>query len=331
MALKRAAAPTAETLAAEKAAADAKANAAAQVEEVAADATATNTTATTGDVKDDAPPVGETKADEAKPDAATEAKPEAVVEPEPEPEAAADAAAATAQPEAKPEVVPEEKKEVAARTESTAVVTNAERQASASEQFTNDMAAQGYEGMAITGMSFDRLKLHEGRFQLGSEEISLGEELQLVVLSTRNIYVVRQYPGEGAEMFYSYSKQGLTLSDGTSAKDTLDKWLDEGYGTPDEPLDIKEYIEAMSQLKNREDEYNDHMVSLSIPPTSKARLAGAMAVGLRKFGCPPGDLVLKCSVGKKIGTGDKAFRPWNFSAVGDQYVLAAEAEAADAK
>lgn len=327
MALKRAAAPTEETLAAEKAAAEAKAEASAKVDDVKAAATTTETTATS-DVKDDAPPVGEAKPEDeadAAAAAATEAKPEA----EPEAEAAADAAA-EAQPEAAAdaaaEVKPEEIKprEVAVRTESTAVATNAERHATASEQFTQDMAAQGYEGLAITGMSFDRLKLHEAKFQLGSEEVSLGESLDLIVLSTRNIYVVRQYVGEGAEMFYSYDKHGLTLSDGTSAQDTLDKWLDEGYGDADHPLDIKEYIEAMSQLKNRDDEYNDHMVSLSIPPASKARLAGAMAVGIRKHNCPPGDLVLRCSVGKKVGTGDKAFRPWNFAAIGDQNVMAAE-------
>lgn len=324
MALKRAAAPTEETLKAEAEAAQAKADAAAKVDDVKAEANTTDTTAS-NDVKDDAPLVGEAKADaeakpeaEAKPDVkADEPKPEAEAKPEAKPEA-----------EAKPEVKPEEIKprEVAVVSESTAVTTNAERHANASEQFTQDMAAQGYEGLAITGMSFDRLKLHEAKFQLGSEEISLGEVLDLVVLSTRNIYVVRQYVGEGAEMFYSYDKHGRTLSDGSSAQDTLDKWLDEGYGTEADPLDIKEYIEAMSQLKNRDDEYNDHMVSLSIPPASKARLAGAMAVGIRKHNCPPGDLVIRCSVGKKVGTGDKAFRPWNFTAIGDQNVLAAEAE-----
>lgn len=319
MALKRAAAPTEETLATEKAAADAKAAAAAQVDDVKAEATTTETTAA-GDVKDDAPLVGDEKPEAEAATAATEAKPEA----EPETEAAAEPEAKP-EAEAKPEVQPEEvKQQVAVKTESTAVATNAERHATAAEQFTQDMAAQGYEGLAITGMSFDRLKLHEAKFQLGSEEISLGEVIDLVVLSTRNIYVVRQFAGEGAEMFYSYDKHGRTLSDGTSAQDTLDKWKDDGYGTPDEPLDIKEYIEAMSQLKNRDDEYNDHMVSLSIPPASKARLAGAMAVGIRKHQCAPGDLVIRCSVGKKVGTGDKAFRPWNFTAIGDQHVLAAE-------
>jgi hypothetical protein len=320
MALKRAAAPTEEALKAEAAALAAKQAAAKQPDD---EAKANDAANATSDVRDDAPPVGEVKGDEAKPDAVAEAKPEAKPEPEtagePEPEA-------KPQAEAKPEVKPEEIKprEVAVVPEGGAVITNAERHANASEQFTQDMAAQGYEGLAITGMSFDRLKLHEAKFQLGSEEISLGEQIDLVVLSTRNIYVVRQYPGEGAEMFYSYDKRGLTLSDGTSSKDTLDKWLDEGYGTDDEPLDIKEYIEAMSQLKNRDDEYNDHMVSLSIPPASKARLAGAMAVGIRKHQCAPGDLVLRCSVGKKVGTGEKAFRPWNFAAIGDQNVLATE-------
>lgn len=327
MALKRAAAPTPEALAAEQEALAAKQAESTKVTEEAKADAAADTTAST-DVKDDAPPVGDAKpdaddtaakADDAKTD---EVKTDPVAD-EAKPEAEAEAAAAT---EAKPEVTPEERKpqEVATRTESTAVATNAERHANASEQFTKSMAEQGYEGLAITGMSFDRLKLHEAKFQLGSEEVSLGEQLDLVVLSTRCIYVVRQYAGEGAEMFYSYDKHGLTLSDGTSAQDTLDKWKDEGYGTDDEPLDIKEYIEAMSQLKNRDDEYLDHMVSLSIPPASKARLAGAMAVGLRKFKCDPADLVIRCSVGKKVGTGDKAFRPWNFTAIGDQNVLAAE-------
>lgn len=324
MALKRAAAPTEETLAAEKAAAEAKANAAAKVDDVKAEATTTETTATS-DVKDDAPPVGD-----AKPEAEDEAAAatDAQSDPQPDAEPVAEAAAATEAETAaaKPEVQPEEIKprEVATVTEGAVAVTNADRHASAAEQFTKSMAEQGYEGLAITGMSFDRLKLHEAKFQLGSEEVSLGEVLDLVVLSTRNIYVVRQFAGEGAEMFYSYDKFGKTLSDGTSAQDTLDKWKDDGYGTETDPLDIKEYIEAMSQLKNRDDEYMDHMVSLSIPPASKARLAGAMAVGLRKFKCDPADLVIRCSVGKKVGTGDKAFRPWNFTAIGDQNAMAAE-------
>ena len=226
-----------------------------------------------------------------------------------------------AEPEKEPEaeVQAEEIKpqEVAVKAENTSVqVSNTERQAGAAKQFSQEMAAQGFEGLNLTGMSFDRVKLAEATFQLGSEEVDLGANIKVNILSTRNIYIVRQYAGEGAELFYSYDKHGKTLTDGSSAQETLDKWLEDGYGTPEAHLDIKEYIEAMAQLKDREDEYDEHMISLSIPPASKDRLAGAFAVGVRKFNCAPGELVIECSVGKKIGTGEKAFRPWNFKAIG---------------
>jgi hypothetical protein len=299
MALKRAAAPaeTTQTTAAATAAEVVKET----VQEVEAEVVETQAQ----QVQDE--PVVETQTE-----AAAEPAAEAAVEPE-----AAAKPAAEAEPAAE-EVQPEEvaTKDVAVKTESTAVVTNTERQASAAKQFTEDMASQGFEGLNITGMSFDRIKLDEGKFLLGSEEVPLGEEIEVNILSTRNIYIVRQFAGEGAELFYSYDRHGKTLSDGTSAQEILDEWLGDGYGTPDEPLDIKEYIEAMAQLKNREDEYDEHMVSLSIPPASKDRLAGAIAVGVRKNACAPGELIIKAKVGAKVGKGEKAFRPWTFTCVG---------------
>jgi len=231
------------------------------------------------------------------------------------------AAETEAEPEKEPEaeVQAEEIKpqEVAVKAETTAVqVSNTERQAGAAKQFSQEMAAQGFEGLNLTGMSFDRVKLDEGKFLLGSEEVDLNTSIKVNILSTRNIYIVRQYAGEGAELFYSYDKHGKTMTDGSSAQETLDSWLEDGYGTPEAHLDIKEYIEAMAQLKDREDEYDEHMISLSIPPASKDRLAGAFAVGVRKFNCAPGELIIECTVGKKVGTGEKAFRPWNFKAIG---------------
>jgi hypothetical protein len=234
---------------------------------------------------------------------------DAAPEAEPEAEAAASAEAAI-----EPEQIRD--KAVAVQTESPVALSNTERQAGAARQFSESMAEQGFEGLNLTGMSFDRVKLDEGKFLLGSEETEIGEQIDVNILSTRNIYIVRQGSFKDAELFYSYDKKGLTHSDGTSAQATLDEWAEEGYGVEGQPLDIKEYIEAMAQLKNRDDEYDEHMVSLSIPPASKDRVAGAFAVGTRKYNCAPGQLIIQCSVGKKIGTGDKAFRPWNFKAIG---------------
>lgn len=235
-------------------------------------------------------------------------------------EAHSNQAEAAAKPKATPNITPELKPEptaVAARNESTAVAqTNSERAKGAAAQFTEDMAQQGFEGLELNGMSFDRLKLDEGQFVLGSEEIKMGESIQVNIMTTRSIYVVRQHSGQKAEMFYSYDPQGLLKSDGSSAAEILAEWAADGYPSEDEPLQIKQYLEGMAQLVNRDDEYEGHMVSLSIPPASRPRLAGAVAVGQRKFACGPADLIIKCTVGAKIGKGDEAFRPWVFAAEG---------------
>jgi hypothetical protein len=231
-----------------------------------------------------------------------------------EPEATATTAAAEPEAEIEPEQI--KPQEVAVKTESGVALSNTERQAGAAKQFQEEMAAQGFEGLNLTGMSFDRMKLAEGQFQLGSEETNLGDSVDVQIFSTRSIYIVRQFPGNGAEMFYSYDPKGLTFTDGTSAEETLAEWRGDGYGVEGHPLEIKTYIEGMAQIKNRDDEFDDQMVSLSIPPASKDRLSGAFAVGIRKFGCTPGELLINCTVGKKIGTGEEAFRPWNFKAIG---------------
>ncbi|QBJ04524.1 hypothetical protein HOV23_gp049 [Pseudomonas phage Lana] len=307
MALKRAAAPTEDTT---------KTAAATAAEAVKETVKEVETAAVETQAQVQEEPVVETQQQAEAEDVQTAAEASATEQPAAEAEPVAEAAA---KPAAAAEVQPEERatNQVAVKPEGGAVqVSNTERQANAAQKFSQEMAEQGFEGLNLTGMSFDRVKLAEGTFQLGSEEVNLTDTINVNILSTRNIYIVRQFAGDGAELYYSYDKQGLTLSDGSSAQEIRDTWLEEGYGTPDEPLDIKEYIEAMAQLKNREDEYDEHMVSLSIPPASKDRLAGAIAVGVRKHLCAPGELILQCKVGKKVGSGEKAFRPWNFSAVG---------------
>ncbi|QYW06507.1 hypothetical protein uan_095 [Pseudomonas phage UAntarctica] len=225
--------------------------------------------------------------------------------------------AAKPEPETKDEIVPEQ-----AETSAVAVVKEGAvapgaapgQVGGAMQAFTAEMAAEGYEGMNLTGMSFDRVKLHEAQFLLGSEDVKLGELIHVQIMSTRSIYVVRQHEGQKAEMFYSYDPAGKFKTDGSSAQETLDEWYEEGYGTDEAPLQIKQYIEGMAMLVNRTDEYDQHMVSLSIPPASKDRLAGAFAVGRQRFRCAPGNLVIECKVGNKVGSGDEAFRPWVFKA-----------------
>lgn len=187
----------------------------------------------------------------------------------------------------------------------------AQARTNAMAEFAAAQAEAGFEGMNLTSMSFDRIKLHEGKFLLGSDEAELGTEFDCIIHSTRKIYVIRQSTDNDAESFYSYDPQGKTFTDGSSAEEKLQEWAEDGYGTEDSPLDIREYLEATATLVDRDDEYEDQMVMLSIPPASAARFAGAAAQAFAKFNrALLSDVVTRCSVGKKIGEGQKAFRPW---------------------
>ncbi len=208
---------------------------------------------------------------------------------------------------------------VAVRGESTnvAVVGEGERARGAMKAYiSQELAQEGFEDLELTGFSFDRIKLHEGKFKLGTEEVDLGEEFDCIIHSTRAIYVVRQSTDEDSEVYYSYDPEGKTLSDGSSAEEVLEKWRDEGYATEENPVDVKKYLEVMVTLTNRDDEYNDTMASLSIPPASRDRLAGAAAMAKQKYKVSPSGVITRCKVGKKTGEGKKAFRPWVFQVQG---------------
>ena len=184
-------------------------------------------------------------------------------------------------------------------------------QANAMAQFTDTMAEAGFEGLTLSSMSFDRIKLHEGQFKIGSDEAELGTDFDCIVHAIRKIFVVRQSTDNDAESFYSYDAKGATFTDGSSAAEKLQDWLEDGYGTEDEPLDIREYLECTATLVDRDDEYDEQMVMLSIPPASAARFSGVAAQAYMKFkGALLSDVVIRCTVGKKIGEGQKAFRPW---------------------
>lgn len=201
---------------------------------------------------------------------------------------------------------------VEASTDVAEVKSNTEMRAVTARQFAEQQAAAGFEGLELGAFSFDRVKLSEGKFLLGNDEEELGEAFNFIPLSTRALYTVSQSSDEDSKMFYSYDPKGLTLADGSSAEETLNEWKEEGYGTDEDPLVIKQYIEVMAELVDREDGHEGSMVSLSIPPASRQRFGGMGFQAMRKYNCQLDGVVVTASVGAKAGEGKKSFRPWNF-------------------
>ena len=193
-----------------------------------------------------------------------------------------------------------------------AKASNTELRQVTTAQFLAAQSDAGFEGLDLGSFSFERIKLDEGKFLMGANDEDLGTSISFTALSTRSLYIVRQSGDKDAEMFYSYCPKGTTTSDGSSSQDTLNKWLEDGFGDAENPLDIKKYLEVMAELTDRDDEHDGLMVSLSIPPASQQRFGGMAFQAARKFNRGLDGVVITATVGAKAGEGSKSFRPWNF-------------------
>lgn len=273
-------------------------------------------------VKDDAPLQGESTAQGEQAEAAAEVTSAVTTE-----EVKEDTLAL------KDEIKPEQRSVAVASAGTTVAAPASEQRKGVMQEFKEELAAEGFEDLEVTGMSFERVRLHEGTFKIGQDDAELGKEFKCQILSTRAIYVVRQDSSQDAEMFYSYDPAGQLKTDGSSAEETLAEWRSDGYGVEGSPLEIKPYREVMATLKGRDDEYDEMVVSLSIPPASVDRIAGVAFTAKQKFKRLPSGVITECKVGKLIGEGTKAFRPWVFKVTQtiEQYEAAVEAaEAAEA-
>lgn len=170
--------------------------------------------------------------------------------------------------------------------------------------------AAGFSGLEVDAFSFDRVKLQDGEFLMG-EATELGKSFNFKALATRPIYVVRQSNDQDAEVYYSYDPAGLTLIDGQSAEETLEKWKEDGYGVEGNPLDIKRYMEVMAEIVDGN--HDGDIVSLSVPPASYKKFSGLSVIAKMKHNCTLDGVIIEASVGATVkGAGDKPFRPWQF-------------------
>jgi len=212
---------------------------------------------------------------------------------------------------AEPEQQPEEEQQTTAVAERPQA--SAPAKSSGSNQFENDMAEDGFEGLTLGGLSFEQIKLPgEGQFLIGQDDEELGQEFDCVIQGTRARYVVRQSDDQDAEMFYSYDPNGLTNTEGQDMADTLQEWKEEGFERPV----IKKYIEAMAIMIDEGGERDRMMVMLSIPPASVQKFSGFLAQQKMMKGAKPNEFITKCVVGKKVKKDKNSFFPWAFKNAG---------------
>lgn len=184
------------------------------------------------------------------------------------------------------------------------------------KSFVQDQVDLGFEGLTVTSFSFERIRLEDGKFLLGADDLDLGVSFQFVPQGSRSLYVIKQSNDKDAEMYYSYDPDGKLGIDGSSMEAKLAEWREQGYGLEDSPLVIKKYMEVMAILTNSGTEFDETIVSLSVPPTSSARFGGAAIQAKFKYHADLNNVIVEARVGTKVKVGSSTFYPWNFSVTG---------------
>ena len=180
-----------------------------------------------------------------------------------------------------------------------------------------DLADEGFEGLVVNGMSFNRIKLNNGRFQFGSEGRDIGDSFTGQILTTKALYVFKCDPeDDNSDVFYSYTADGSLLSDGSSSESTLQSWAEKGY-SPDEKTGLwhsQKYVEAMVSITDCNDEtVVGDVVICQIPPASIPRFSGFISLQWMRTRQKPSDFETKFKVGATVKKNRTEFNPWEFA------------------
>lgn len=169
---------------------------------------------------------------------------------------------------------------------------------------------QGASGLLVDAMSFDRVKLHEGTFKVGDNDEDLGKEINIKPMNIQAVHLFSRTDEEDEdEVFYSYDAQGRTDTAGNDTTGRLAEWAADGYGKPT----VRTYQEVMAELVDRDDEWDGAIVNLSIPPASRNKFGGLVALTTLRQNCTMAQLVLNCTPSETLKSkGGKSYRRWVF-------------------
>lgn len=173
------------------------------------------------------------------------------------------------------------------------------------------LEASGFEGLTIDWTSFTTISLKtEGHLE-GNDGVVYGQSLVCRFHGTKTRWVYRAAPVTDQKRDIAYSYDKVTSQSGVS----IETWVKEAEARG-KTIEIKEYLEAMVELHDPEGPNDGEYRILSIPPTSKGRLAGVLNIAAARAGqAGLPSVLIKTSVGKKVTSTANPFYPWAFEIV----------------
>ena len=180
------------------------------------------------------------------------------------------------------------------------------------QQFSERMAEKGLSGLELGFGSFPIIRLmNDGEFA-DSDENEMGTSFTCKLINSKPSYLFKQKNNSDSDVYYSYDAVNLTTTTdgGSSTVEELKiEWKEDGWD-----LERKDYLECVVIMDDPDSEIVDEMYILSIPPSSRRKLAGVIA-GLEFKGIDPSTVSFNCFVGKKRKSGTNTYYPWAFKAV----------------
>jgi len=250
------------------------------------------------------PSVDQTVIDNVKEDEAEQAREKALETVKPE-----------AAVEAKQEVAVAENKEAAPTSATGTAIANA-NEANSADIF-KELAAMGFADLQIDFTSFPTLVINKGKIKRsGGDAVDGGESVEFIIMDKRKTYLFRGVKGRDDDPKLAYSDDKIHVNmTGELVADTIELWKKEGYEPESNAAGVptpKEYFIIMVHMVGGE--MNGEMAQLQIPKTSIGRFDGHLVncmIAKKK----PMEVITRALVGEEVGSGIKAFNPWDFKVI----------------
>lgn len=168
------------------------------------------------------------------------------------------------------------------------------------------LAALGFENLQIDFTSFPTMVINKGKIRVsGGEVVDDGESFEFIIMDKRKTFLFRGIEDRDSdpELAYSDDKEHINMT-GEPVADKIAEWKEKGWD-----VEIKDYFIVMGKMVGGD--LDGEIIQIQIPKTSIGRFDGLL-VSIAIAGNNPKEVVVKALVGKEIGSGLKAFNPWDF-------------------
>ena len=183
-------------------------------------------------------------------------------------------------------------------------------QGSLSGKVLDELAEQGFEGLAFDWTSFPIISLKtDGMFE-DFDGNNYGKEIFCRVRSSKEQFVFRGTPVTDNKKHLAYSYDKVMTTNGVRVEDKIKEWEAEG-----KIVDMKTYLQLLVELVDEGGPDDGEYRILSISPTSRGRCSGHIARASTVGGGDPGSVISRIYVGPKVTKVQNPYYPWAFEIV----------------